>query len=108
MEHMKVLNLKDDLNMGLSKAGKIEIQGMSASQSVHFTNLETIEEYIEVTSELKLFSAPRLAWGRLVFLEEVKSLDLNESLGWNGTAVFNFKKACDMYFMRFVNLRTCF
>ncbi|KAJ9080551.1 hypothetical protein DSO57_1023692 [Entomophthora muscae] len=108
VKHMKVLNLKDDFNMGLSKAGKIEIQGMSASQSVHFINLETVEEYIQVNSELKLFSAPRLAWGRLVFLEEVKSLDLNESLGWNGTAVFNFKKACDMYFMRFANLGLAF
>ncbi|KAJ9067601.1 hypothetical protein DSO57_1037447 [Entomophthora muscae] len=61
VKHMKVLNLKDDFNMSLSQVGKIEIQATSASQSVHFTNLETVEEYIQVDSELVLFSAPRLA-----------------------------------------------
>ncbi|KAJ9087482.1 hypothetical protein DSO57_1032966 [Entomophthora muscae] len=94
--------LMGDLIMDIQSVGKLDIitGDYSGGQSILLNNLETAEEVTIASHKVKLFSAPKLMYGRLE-IKHATELNLNMNLRWNGTSFITSDDFCEKYFKAF-------
>ncbi|KAJ9064894.1 hypothetical protein DSO57_1025524 [Entomophthora muscae] len=92
----------EDLTMGIQSVGKLRIttDNYLDDRSILLNNLETADDVIIASSKVKLFSAPKLTWGRLE-IKHATELILNENLGWKGLSSITSDDFCEKYFNAF-------
>ncbi|KAJ9049261.1 hypothetical protein DSO57_1026494 [Entomophthora muscae] len=97
-------HLTEDFDMNLQRVRKLDIttSDYSGSRSILLNNLETADDVIIASNKVKLFSAPKLTWGRLE-IKHATELNLNENLRWEGTSFINSDDFCEKYFKPFTD-----
>ncbi|KAJ9083311.1 hypothetical protein DSO57_1035968 [Entomophthora muscae] len=105
LTHVNEVNarhLMEDLTMDIQSVGKLDVTtgDYSGGRSILLNNLETADEVTIASHNVKLFSAPKLTWGRLE-IKHATELNLNENLLWNGTSCFTSDDFCEKYFKLF-------
>ncbi|KAJ9089128.1 hypothetical protein DSO57_1016050 [Entomophthora muscae] len=95
-------HLMEDLTMDIQSVGKLDITtgDYSGGRSILLNNLKTADEVTIASHKVKLFSAPKLMYGRLE-INHATELNLNENLLWNGTAFITSDDFCEKYFKAF-------
>ncbi|KAJ9089129.1 hypothetical protein DSO57_1016051 [Entomophthora muscae] len=94
--------LMEDLTLDIQSVGKLDITtgDYSGGQSILLNNLETADEVTIASHKVKLFSAPKLMYGRLE-IKHATELNLNKNLRWNGTSFITSDDFCEKYFKAF-------
>ncbi|KAJ9089131.1 hypothetical protein DSO57_1016053 [Entomophthora muscae] len=105
LTHVNEVNarhLMEDLTLDIQSVGKLDVTtgDYSGGRSILLNNLETADEVTIASHKVKLFSAPKLTWGRLE-IKHATELNLNENLLWKGTAFITSDDFCEKYFKLF-------
>ncbi|KAJ9083756.1 hypothetical protein DSO57_1031510 [Entomophthora muscae] len=105
LTHVNEVYAKDlmgDLTMDIQSVGKLDITTSddSGGRSILLNNLKTADEVTISPHKVKLFSAPKLTWGRLE-IKHVTELNLNINLAWKGVASITSDDFCEKYYTPF-------
>ncbi|KAJ9063938.1 hypothetical protein DSO57_1035679 [Entomophthora muscae] len=105
LTHVNEVYAKDlmgDLTMDIQSVGKLDITTSddSGGRSILLNNLKTADEVTISPHKVKLFSAPKLTWGRLE-IKHATELNLNISLAWKGVASITSDDFCEKYYTPF-------
>ncbi|KAJ9089130.1 hypothetical protein DSO57_1016052 [Entomophthora muscae] len=95
-------HLMEDLTLDIQSVGKLDITtgDYSGGRSILLNNLETADEVTIASHKVKLFSAPKLMYGRLE-IKHATELNMNKNLRWNETSFITSDDFCEKYFKAF-------